>query len=367
MSSKMTREEVLYNLRDVNYIEARDYYTKKKKQFEKQFRQNLSGSQEYLYKNYLNEFINGINNQGLQRESFNLVNDLIKSLNTALEDSINDNNRLSSFDYYTENSETKRKQLTEKGRKVLEDELFQYLDFDKLQKMIFDNFSKFGMNEDGGVNPSDILSWSKSYLTTTYFNQIQKQSNNPNRAQLAGYFEEALVHKVMGELSKHLKRKIGTLHTASIKINYNGKNIDTIFDGYINFLSNNDLSKTFKESINIEEGTLKKGFGYQVKLYNGPWGVQNPRNRYAIANNAQLLNLWKNKRGWIEGIHYLEPNATKVFGDNVMYILGNNFYWTADMISLFRKKNYFLAFHYNEQNKPTNSIGWETIDMSKPN
>jgi hypothetical protein len=69
---------------------------------------------------------------------------------------------------------------------------------------------------------------------------------------LAGYFEEALVHKATHRLTSHLTNKTSSFHTGSQKVHLNNYTVDSVFDEYFNFF-NNDLSATFHESIFIDD------------------------------------------------------------------------------------------------------------------
>lgn len=362
MFKKMTYAEVQDKLSAVHYTIARQYYYQKKNEFLGQYTKSLKEDQQQFSKDYVDKFVNEINTGSFHREAFNLSNKLVEILNTALINALDSNpSEIKELEQICKDNANK---LTEKGRQVLLQKLKESFGLDNLQQVIEDNLQEFKKMTGGGVSPTDILSWSHSYLVRAYYNRILEKKTNVNNAQLAGYFEEALVHKATMRLTEHLKNKTAVFHTGSIKMNYNNKTIDTVFDEYINFASDN-LEKSFRESINMEERTLNQGFGFQVKLRNAPWMVKSPSKWYPISSNAALFGLWQNKRSWIEGIYFLEKNMTKIFGDNVAYILGNNFYWTADMIRRFREMGYYVAFHYTKQGF-SSSAGWESIDMSKP-
>ena len=152
--------------------------------------------------------------------------------------------------------------------------------------------------------------------------------------------------------------------TAATPVLREGKNIQTVFDEYVNFFSQ-DLNKTFQESIMIDTNSLSSGFGIQVKLWNPPWTLKSPKNSVKITSNMPLYAQWQDKKSWIKGVIYLEQNIKSALGDNVVYMLGNSFIWTHELISNFKANGYYLAFTHTGT-EFTSEIAWEKINMAKP-
>ena len=364
----MTYSQVLRELSGVTYSDAIKQYQKQKEQFLEQYEKALNDKSKKNVHDYINNFINEINNGHFQGRSFEVANKLMSEIENGVISALEgvDTSKLHNL---RDASESQYKNLTKKGVQELQEFLDQYYSVDQIHDIVVKHLKNLGINyNDKGLKPQDILNYAKSHaLQTLYYNTMNKKASG-NKASLAGFFEEALVHKATVQLTKHLENKTSAIQTGSIKIKSDslGKSIDTVFDEYFNFLSG-DLDKTFKESINVDEKILLQGFGAQVKLKNLPWRVKYPKGKYfPIGENSILYNAWQNKKSWIDGIKFLEKHVRQAMGDNVMYIAGNSFIWTAELIAEARAREYFLAFYYNDnKNEFTKTIRWEGINISK--
>ena len=360
----MTYEQVKAQLSGVNYESAIQYYTQQKKQFIIDYNKSLKEQTTMNLDKYINNFITEISNN-TQGKSFALSNTLIEKLNNSLVEALQNRN-MSQFNYLIEDTTKKYGELSKKGQKQLAQALNEIYDINQIHEMLIESFKQFQIDS-RGISMEDIISWSKSYLRSNFYYKIlDKKSSAARKSVLAGYFEEALVYKATSKLTEHLSNNIeGVLHTASEKVSaVNQKKVDSIFDLYINF-SSKDLSKTFHESININTNELRSGYGAQIKLWNAPWMTKKPAISKKIANNIDLFNAWQAKKSWIEGVLFLQNKVKQALGDNVMYILGNQFYWTYELISAFKRNEYYLAFHHNGK-EFTQTIAWEKIDITKP-
>lgn len=361
----MTYEDVQQQLSGVTYQEAINYYTLLRLSFKSQYQDALQDSQKHLSNMYIDDFINEINSNNLRGEAFRKSTELMETLESALTHAME--GQQDSLKTLEQNLQGSYSELTKKGKEELAKELDRILSINAIDSIVRNYLMSQNLGSDSGVNPQDILNWTKSFLLSGFFTKLKGNDVKGRKDILAGYFEEALVHKATHRLTSHLTNKTSSFHTGSQKVHLNNYTIDSVFDEYFNFF-NNDLSATFHESIFIDdEGyqSLSSGFGAQVKLWSAPGDAKNLRNVYKIANNATLFNQWKDKQSWIKGVKFLEDKVKNVHGDNVMYILGNKFYWTSDLITRFREQQYYLAFHHNG-NEFTKSAGWEPIDMSKP-
>lgn len=364
----MTIEDVERQLQGVTYSEAIAHYRTLKDNFITSYTSQLNAEVKEKGEEYIQNFITEINQNNFQGKSFAAVNHLTSQLESALGKALSSAD-LSQFDEIFKETQ-KYSDLSEKGKKELKNILDQYFNSNIIDRYVKEalRFLKIRTNQKG-LNTSDLLIWSRSYVQQLLFANIKKINASPNKAAAAGYFEEALVHKATQQLTKHLKNKAGAIQTGSTKIKSfsTGKSIDTIFDEYFNFC-NSDLNKTFKASVDVDTNSLTSGFGAQVKLKNLPWKIANPKGKYfPVGNNSLLFARWAEKTSWIKGVLFLEKNAIQALGDNVMYVAGNSFIWTADLITEAKTNAYYLAFFYdNDKEDFTSTIRWEHIDLIKP-
>ena len=364
----MTYEQVQAQLRDVTYDSAISYYAYQKLQFLQEYRMSLQESQQDMANVYMQDFIDGINNSNLRGQSFGLTKELVDMLESALANALSTAEKSGyTFDSLSNYLNKNYSELTSKGKNALDQELNSILTLSNIDAAVRNFLMTLKLDSNNGVDATDILNWTRSYLRGSFFNQLKGNKYQGNKTIIAGYFEEALVHKATHTLTQHLENKTAVFHTGSKKVKINQHNVDSIFDEYFNFCSQ-DLSTSFTESISVDDlgrQSLKSGFGGQVKLWSAPGDAKNLKQFYSIANNSSLFAAWPDKKSWIDGVLFLQDKVQNVHGDNVMYILGNKFYWTTDLITRFKEYQYYLAFRHNG-NEFTKVAGWEQIDMSKP-
>ena len=359
---KMTYAQVENALSDINYNNAIKYYKNQRDNFEEEFRKTINANNPDLAMQYINNFVKEFNEGNYQGQSFGLVQQLTNKLGQTLASRLSGNEQV-----LLELRDTEEKSYSKMhvaAQRKMDEAVNTLISQSELQRLI-KNFLK-QQKLDKQFNTEDLLSSSLSYIRQTLLSQVREEKKlSFNNRIMAGYFEEALVHKAFMDLANEMNIKTFSLHTGSKKIKKGTNLVDPIFDEYINFFSNN-LNKTFAESIQIDN-TLKNGYGIQVKLWNAPQNVKKARKSYHISSNAQLYQSWEEKRSWIKGIHFLEKKVREAMGDNVAYILGNNFIWTHEMIESFFNQKYYLAFYYDMGKKKfTESINWEQINMDKP-
>lgn len=361
----MTYEQVKSALKNVTYGDAMKTYSEMRNSFIKQYAKAIGDTTGKVATQYINDFINTINTENFQGQSFGLSNDLAARLESAVEAAM-DRADLSQFSYLVTDSEKSYHELTKKAIRDLQLHLNTIFDLNLLHAELEQSLAQMKVSKtDAGLNTDDILTWMKSYVTSKFYNKLRgKSSTYGRRTVLAGYFEEALTHKATGQLSKHLSQAMGSMQVGSTKIASSRGTIDSVFDEYFNFLSA-DLDADFRASVNLDDNTLTNGFGAQVKLWNPPWKLKKPPKTRSIASNINLYNQWQDKTSWIRGVQFLQSRVREAMGDNVMYILGNSFYWTVDLIHDFKEHEYYLAFHHDGK-QFTQTVAWEQIDMSKP-
>lgn len=359
----MTEEQVRAQLSGVTYSDAIIYYSIQKQNFINSYVQAIGGQSQALARSYIADFFDSVNADNFQSQAFGLANSLAERLEAAVAKAI-DGQDLSQFSNLIQDTSKKYNELSEKARSQLQQTLFEFFDLNRLHQELEKTLITIKDNN-GGINTQDIITWAKSYVSSKFYNRLLGQEKTyGRRTVLAGYFEEALVHNATNKLTKHLQNNLGSFQTGSKKIVSSRGSIETVFDEYFNFFSK-DLNKDFESSVLIDENRLLTGYGAQVKLWNPPWNIKKPRKSYSISSNANLFATWGDQRSWIKGVIYLQNKVPQTLGDNVMYILGNSIYWTCDLIQKFREDSYYLAFHHNGE-KFTQTIAWETIDMSKP-
>ena len=350
-------------LKNVTYKEAIRYYKDKYKSFQKQFFKAASDMGKKGAKKEFNEVIEDLQNSGFSNQAFSLANQLINKVETLFTDDFD----AAPFKELVKDEQEQYSKMSEKGRQQLIQEINNLYDINKLTEFVKDSLDQIGLSSnDDSVNLNDLLSWTKSILYSRIFYTAKgsydpKAFKNSRKSVGAGYFEEALVHKAFSRLGEFLGKKINTMTGAT-----KNKSKDTVFDEYINFLSQGNLNAEFKENINIEKPTvLNQGFGIQSKIWNAPWTLSQYSNvtRRHIAFNSSLLSQLQNlqkQHSWIEGILFLEQHVEEAMGDNVGYVLGKSFFWTYQLIDRFHKEQFYLAFKFAEEtHEATSDIGWE--------
>ena len=361
----MTLEQVKRQLSGVTYSSAIDNYNTLKQQFIKEYSQAIGDYAQKDSQVYIQNFIDSINSGNFRGRAFSLSEQLFQEIESAVAGELNgdDKNLLATL---SDNYNKKYSDLSDKAKNLLKNRVEQIYDLNVIHQKVKDKLYQVTPNN-GGVDSSDIFNQVKGYLAQTlYYNNVEGKTATFRSDIIAGYFEEALLHGATEQLTKHLSNHIGgSLSTGSKKVTLeSGKRVDTIFDEYFNFLST-DLSTSFEAAIELNPRELTSGFGAQVKLWSAPWTLQRPPLSKSITTNSDLYASWSNKKSWIKGVLFLENHAKEVFGDNVMYVLGNQFYWTADLLSEARQQDYFIAFNHDGK-KFTGKVNLEAIDMSKP-
>lgn len=356
----MTLDQIQAQLSGVTYEDAIWYYKMQKDNFIQEYKKALGTESEQQASMYVNDFIKEINSGKFQQQSFGAINTYLSELEKSLTAYFTGQgkNLLDSleFDQNKKYSEQKTSAIN-KVTEIIE----KFSQLNEMHEVLEKALMKFCLQNNNNMDLSDLLNFGRAYARQYLFSLKTNNAVSINKAIGAGYFEEALVHKATGSLTKYLKNHIGgSMMTGSAKIN----GVDTVFDEYINFFSQ-DLSTSFQESVVFEDRQLLSGFGAQIKLWNPPWNVARPRASYHITHNKTLFEAWPEKKSWIQGVLFLQNKVREAIGDNVFYVTGNNFYWTFELISEFRAQQYWLAFH-NSNNKFTSQVSWETINLAKP-
>ena len=364
----MSYESVLAQLADVTYGDAISHYANMKQRFYHDFESAIKPELEGQGAALIDQFVDSI--PSYTRGAWPQANEFINNLADAIVAKLD----TGADNFPTVQSELDKKyhDLSAKARKELTDYINLKLD---LNEIVTELLKSMGLAGEGAHTTGDIIAWAYGYARTLMFKRFQDPTNTKgynNPAILAGYFEEALFNNAAQKLTKNIEGHTRTINTGSVK---GAAGVDTAIDQFFDFLSDmEDAEGTFEASMDLNNATLKSGYGAQVKLWKVPWEVleKNRRASYHIGNRAGLLEDFNSldagydkMRGWIQGIHFLEGRVREALGDNVFYITNTVLTWTCDLISNFRQMNYFLAFHYEKVGKPGKGVGWEQIDMSK--
>ena len=371
----MTEAQVRAQLAGVTYSAAIGRYSALRQAFISQYSQALGETNNNLAMKYIQEFIdeiNGNDQSSNQAKVWSLTNSLAKKIEEAVAGEMDGTVRgkLASL---SEDFSKKYGDLSATAKSLLKEQVNLLFNIDEFHQFLEKQITSIvPTDSEGGTTTTDLLNSIKSGLAQNlYYSQINAKAT-VQRGSIAGYFLEALVHGATSKLTSHLSSKLpGAQMVGSTKIVIpvmGGKatsKVDTIFDEYFNFFSS-DLSGEFESSIDVTgRGLGQYGFGAQVKLWNPPWKNARPSLSKKIGSNSNLYAAWGDKKSWIKGVLFLETRVQQIFGDNVMYILGNFFYWTADFLTEMRENDYYLAFHHNGESF-TGDIVMEAIDMSKP-
>lgn len=252
-----------------------------------------------------------------------------------------------------------KKTLAEKAAADLGEHL---LSTEELSNYIKTSLNLMGIGS--GFSIEDILNQVKSYRNKLILTKINTSKKAYIRAT-KGYYREALIYKVFSKLFENLDT-LPVLSTGSIK-NTSGK--DTIYDTYINFFGNikNNFNLMANEKVDV-------GYGIQSKSWTAPWernsenlGFFYEKYGFSVGGNKNLLSMSgledsvSSLYSWTKSVLFLEKHATEAIGENQLgFVTGKNFYWTADLIANFRAMNYFLAFGYRHKKSLSPTIRWQT-------
>lgn len=354
----MKYSDIQIQLQSVTYSSAIDRYNYLKMRFFNEYSIVANMEEQAIIQQFENEIVNEVNanpvgeQQKQAEELFQWVQQVI-------------------FERLKGNKEAieKRKQFQQRAKEVKTkgDLELNKLANDILSEQEMADFVKKQLVS-AGVGASftieDILNQVRNYrnkVLATRTNASAKRYITSTK----GYYREALIYKAFSRLGEHLDN-LPVIPTGSLK---DEKGRSTLYDTYINFLQN--VSQGF--SMLITEN-VDAGYGLQSKSWTAPWEGSNffgEKYGYSIGSRSELLaqsglkgmpnTIWH----WVKGVQFLEKNAIKAIGENQLgFITGNNFYWTADLITYFRAMNYFLAFGYSKEKTFTPTVSWQQMSFS---
>lgn len=349
----MNSSGIYAQLQNVTYSTAIDRYNYLKSRFFMEYGTVANAEERALQEQVENEIIADINNnpiEGQQSLTETLYQDIAKIMAEKLDGA--KSARRSVKELYKTSKSKGMKAAAELGEMLMpEAELADY---------VKTSLSLMGVG--AGFSIEDIVNQVRSYRNKIILTRTNTSASAYIRST-KGYYREALVYKAFSKLMDYVDT-LPVIPAGAIK---NEAGQDTLYDTYVNFLQ--DASKGFSALINEQ---VDVGYGIQSKSWSAPWEVENigyfnAKYGFSIGSRAELLSRsgvgesTSNPYSWTKGVLFLEQFATEAIGENQLgFVTGNNFYWTADLIANFRAMNYFLAFGYREGKSLSPSISWQT-------
>lgn len=351
--------KIWIQVQNVDYSQAIDRYNYLRTRFFNEYSIAANIEEREAKQHFYENIVEDINTSPIKDQEA-LVSELFQQIEETIKSRIKGDSK---FQKNRKNVKKLYKDSKTKGKKMAE-ELGESLITEKeLETYVKNQLKK--MSVGGGFSINDILNQVKGYRNKVVLSRTNASASRYIRST-KGYFREALVYKAFSKMEEKIGQ-LPVLSTGDAKVN--GK--DTLYDTYISFLKNFDLinfQDTVKENIDV-------GYGIQSKSWVAPWELSNEKMSYfnekygfSVGNRAGLLsdsglqNYPGNLYFWMRGVIYLEQHAIEAIGENQLgFITGNNFYWTKDLIELFRAMNYFLAFGYNGKKSLSPSVSWRTV------
>lgn len=360
MAATLSRQSIEAQLSGVTYSEAIDRYEYLKQRFFSEYATAAEKTDQEVMKFFEEEIEQEINNNPIENqesEADKLFQNIRESVINKLE-----GNEASISNLRNQLSQIYKNNKAQ-GDRILKEAAENIMSAKELSSIIKDSLPV------GNFSYEDILNQAKSYrnkIIKTRSNASYKYYKNSTK----GYYREALIYKTFLKLSEYLDDRIVTLDTGPKKLA--DKNIDTIYDTYINFFHNLESSFSMMVNENIDIG-----YGFQSKSWIAPWEEASAKEgwyrpyKYSIGGKSSILSQLslEERTSWIKSVIAVERYAIQAIGENQLgFFTGRNFYWTSDLISMFRNAQYFLAFVFNTK-KPkyeaTKIMSWQQIDMSK--
>ena len=353
----MQQNEIFVQLQNVSYSKAIDRYNYLKQRFFFEYGATADMEEERLIDYVENEIVNDINNNPIEGQQA-IVEDLLQTVATTMADRLKGvKNRKDIKKLYQQSKRQGLIAANQLGESLLSEQ--------ELADFIKTRLASMGVGT--GFSIEDILNQVRSYRNKIILTQTNTSAKSYIRST-KGYYREALVYKAFAKLTDY----IDTMPVLSTGATKNKKGQDTLYDTYISFLKNveGDFQALVNEQVDV-------GYGIQSKSWSAPWetetiGYFNAKYGFSVGNRADLLagsglnNTLSNLYTWTKGVLYLEQMAVQAIGENQLgFVTGKNFYWTADLIANFRAMNYFLAFGYREAKSLSPSVNWQLVPQHK--
>lgn len=349
----MNSSAIFAQLQGVTYSEAIDRYNYLKTRFFVEYSAVANTEERILREQVENDIASEINEnpiEGQEGLTESLYTDIARIMANKLEGVKGQRRNIKAL--YQQSKSKGMKAAAELGELLMpEEELADY---------VKTSLSSMGIGS--GFSVEDIVNQVRSYRNKIILTRTNTSAASYIRST-KGYYREALVYQAFSKLADHLD-SMPVISAGAIK-NKSGK--DTLYDTYISFLNN--VTKNFELLVN---DNVDVGYGIQSKSWTAPWesdkvGYFNAKYGFSIGSRADLLSrsglgeMDCNLYTWVKGVQFLEQFAVEAIGENQLgFVTGKNFYWTADLIATFRAMNYFLAFGYRSEKKLSPSVSWQT-------
>lgn len=112
------------------------------------------------------------------------------------------------------------------------------------------------------------------------------------------------------------------------------------------------LSEGVSGSGSVEAEDIKIYGGLQSKSWIAPWSEKTKggnRSFLSFGHNAALIPTGVDAHYWHAGMYNVMSNLTEAIGiNNFIFGTGDTIYWTADLLSEFRERQYVFAFYFNK-------------------
>lgn len=335
----------------VTYSDAINRYNTLKKIFYQQLNYVAQEETNNASKEFLNEIISDIQRNPVEDQEL-LMRDMLMHVEETIR---------AELAGHPKKRDLARQLLSEAKNK----EVSANQNFSMMFNRIFDEYqlkdyivTRLGLSG-SQFNVQDILNQVKSFRNKM-ISDLRKSGKDYNIRSGKGFVREAIIYKGFGKLQNYFDIQGG--HNIDPKTN-----LQSIYDIYMNKLNS-------YKNINIPIDFTFDGFGIQSKSWAAPWEQKSSwwqtKYGYSVGSRSDLLSMFtkgnKNIGGlwyWYKSIAELERYTTDIIGqDQVAYVTGKNFIWTADLITQFRKEGYRLAFGLGQNNKLTPRIAWQNLD-----
>ncbi len=352
----MYSTQIYAQLQNVTYSAAIDRYNSLKARFFAEYSAVANQEEKKLIEQVENEIAQDIENNPIEMQE-ELTAKLFERFADIMVKKLEGSNAVSQIRSEYQSKEKGSEQRARQAAKALsltlmpEQELADYV-----------RFQLTAQNIGQGFDISDIVHQLRSYSTKMILTRRNASAKSYIRST-KGYYREAIIYRAFSKLNDYVEGMPVVASTGAYK-NLAGQ--DTVYDTYINFFDN--LQKGFETLVNEN---VDIGYGMQVKSWTAPWesdkaSYYSVKYGYGIGNRKALLDLsglgeeQSSLFSWCRGVIFLEQHAIEAIGENqVGFITGNNFYWTADLISAFRAMNYFLAFGYSANKPLSPTVSWQ--------
>lgn len=252
--------------------------------------------------------------------------------------------------------------------------------YDNMQKSLENFLMKNDINRSGlanyvqtqtGLNTTnqDIQNNLFGYARRVLLNKLKEKYEQPDfqkyKTSLKGYYKEELMVPAL----KRVLSKYGIVAQQSGSMrNSKGQQIKyDIILGTSQLLSSSSddlrhyvevmeqLSKTVSSSSHVTEIDNAALGGIQSKSWIAPWSERSHGgNRYFLSfgHNSALMPQGTDAYYWHAGMYQVMSNLTEAIGvSNFIFSTGDTIYWTADLLTEFKERQYVLAFYYTKGNK----------------